>query len=251
MSLVKLFRSRICNYIKENLDTKRPPNKGDFKSLLLDSKINKKINPKDNEEKQLETTLKEMRKNGNYAGSVEIEAICNILNCNIIRSNEASDVEYIENFKPDYGKTNDEIKLHYYGNEHYKYSSNVINNRSEENISSATNQNYNALDYNNATSQFKNFYKQQLLSKDIDEENCNAIINIFIEDLNKSPSSKQLEILQKSIFELDNQDKLLENPNLSFESNVKPIINNPKTSAQELSAFANANINQPFAIKVT
>ncbi|WP_375317321.1 hypothetical protein [Spiroplasma endosymbiont of Virgichneumon dumeticola] len=104
MRLVKLFRSRICNYIKENLDTKRPPNKGDFKSLLLDSKINKKINPKDNEEKQLETTLKEMRKNGNYAGSVEIEAICNI-----IRSNEASDVEYIEKFKPDYGKTNDEI----------------------------------------------------------------------------------------------------------------------------------------------
>lgn len=73
INLVQTFRNVICDYIKKNLNKKRPENKADFKTILLYSYDG-------DEEKQPETILEEMRKNGNYAGLAELTAICNILN---------------------------------------------------------------------------------------------------------------------------------------------------------------------------
>lgn len=218
IKLVKTFRNRICDYIEQNLDKKRPENKADFKSMLLDSEINKKNIKSENKEKQIKTTLNEMRKNGTYTGSVEIEAICNILECNIIRVNEKQ-TNWIETFKPDDVKTDTEIKVDYKDG-HYKYYSNITNS-SEENISTTPKQNDNFLA--NARLIFRN---EILKNKDIDEKNCNAVIDIFIKDLTNAPEDKQIEILKTSIFELNNQDKI-------FESFVKPKANQTKTCAQE------------------
>lgn len=65
------------------------------------------------------------------------------------------------------------------------------------------------------------------------KETSDAIIDIFIEDLTKAPEDKQIEILKTSFFELNNQNKILANPNITFEDLVKPIISQPKTCTQE------------------
>ncbi|WP_425380717.1 hypothetical protein [Spiroplasma endosymbiont of Polydrusus pterygomalis] len=130
-NLVSLFRTHICNYIEENLEKNRGENKAIFKSSLLDSDINKKnkeLYPNNSEETQIKKTLEQMRKDANWCGSIEIEAICNILNCNIIRNNEK--------FEPDNQNTNDIIKL-YYKNNHYQYY--LTNNSVEINFSQSQN----------------------------------------------------------------------------------------------------------------
>lgn len=53
-----------------------------------------------------------------------------------------------------------------------------------------------------------------------------------MEDIAKTPIYKRHEILQKQIFELNNQEKIFKNPNISFESFVKPIVNKPKSCKQ-------------------
>ncbi|WP_342217983.1 OTU domain-containing protein [Spiroplasma endosymbiont of Amphimallon solstitiale] len=83
-------------------------------------KKNKKIYPNNSEDTQIRKTLEQMRKNGEIIGSVEIEAICNILNCDIIRINEDFDIANRERFEPDSVIANNEVKLYYQAG-HYQY----------------------------------------------------------------------------------------------------------------------------------
>ena len=87
----KKLRQRAMDYIQNNLYTKRPENKATFASALLDSEINKEYkidHPDADKRTQIAATLKQMRVDGEIAGSIAIEAICNIENCNIIRIND-------------------------------------------------------------------------------------------------------------------------------------------------------------------
>lgn len=264
--LVKVFRNRICDYIETKLDTKRPDNKANFRSMLLESEINKKNKesyPNNSEDTQIRKTLEQMRKNGEITGSVEIEAICNILNCNIIRINEDFDVASRERFEPDNNViANNEVKL-YYQARHYQYFSNVTNQtptkRNEEETTKVVTPSFEVNSNNNSSQESILFpreesadflinarlkLKNQLSDKEINEETQNAIIDIFIEDIIKVPAHQKNEILEKSIFELNNQDQLFTNPNLVFESFIKPIINGSKTGDQQLlKESTNANTN--------
>lgn len=263
--LVKVFRNRICDYIETNLDTKRPNNKANFRSILLDSEINKKnkeLYPNNSEETQIRKTLEQIRKNGEITGSVEIEAICNILNCDIIRINESFDIANSERFEPDNVIANNEVKLHYQAG-HYQYFSNVSNQtpgkKNEEETTKLVTPSFKVNSNNNNFQESVSFQteesdhflinarlklKKQLSDNEINEETQNAIIDIFIEDIIKVPAHQKNEILEKSIFELNNQDQLFTNPNLVFESFIKPIINGSKTGDQQLlKESTNTNTN--------
>lgn len=203
-----------------------------------------------------------MRKNGEITDSVKIEAICNILNCDIIRINEDFDVASRERFESDNVIANNEVKL-YYQTRHYQYFSNVTNQtpakRNEEETIKVVTPSFEVNSSNNSSQESILFpreesadflinarlkLKNQLSDKEINEETQNAIIDIFIEDIIKVPAHQKNEILEKSIFELNNQDQLFTNPNLVFESFIKPIINGSKTGDQQLlKESTNTNTN--------
>ncbi|WP_339048797.1 OTU domain-containing protein [Spiroplasma endosymbiont of Colias croceus] len=129
--LVKIFRDRICDYIETNLNTKRPNNKANFRSALLDSEIANKFFNKEGkkeikEENQIKIILEKMRKNGTWGGSIEIEAMTNLLNCKINRNGEI--------FEPDNKISNlIEIKLNF-ENQHYQYISNLSSFEKNKNL---------------------------------------------------------------------------------------------------------------------
>ncbi|WP_353306582.1 OTU domain-containing protein [Spiroplasma ixodetis] len=128
-NMLLLFRNKVIDYIQENIKTNRGDNKATFESSVLGSEINNKLNHNINinKEEQIRKTLKEMRKDGTWGGSIEIEAICNILNCKISRNEEV--------FEPDHPIPDFiEIKLHF-ANNHYQYY--LIKQTKKSNINSS------------------------------------------------------------------------------------------------------------------
>ncbi|WP_353487009.1 hypothetical protein [Spiroplasma phoeniceum] len=82
-----VFRNRVVDYINSNLYRFRSENRATFSSAILAEVI---VLGLDNlsEEQLIENYLNNMRLIGTWAGSIEIEAITNMLNTNIMRNNE-------------------------------------------------------------------------------------------------------------------------------------------------------------------
>ncbi|WP_339048835.1 OTU domain-containing protein [Spiroplasma endosymbiont of Colias croceus] len=171
------------------------------------------------EENQIKIILEKMRKNGTWGGSIEIEAMTNLLNCKINRNGEI--------FEPDNKISNlIEIKLNF-ENQHYQYISNLssfeknknlIDNQTSLNIINNLPSYQNEFNYQNFSylPNYKNYDDQK---KKINE------LKRKINQLKKENANSEKEITRiRKIcddLELENHDLWHENKKLKKNDNKK------------------------------